>query len=62
MVNCFEVVPTDSKQVLDRTVNREKRLSLCASDRFRNGNRLVTCHSSSQRSVTRFVASCRQPR
>ncbi len=29
MVNCFEVVPTDSKQVLDRTVNREKTLSLC---------------------------------
>jgi len=29
MVNCFEVVPTDSKQVLDGTVNREKTLSLC---------------------------------
>jgi hypothetical protein len=29
MVNRFEVVPTDSKQVLDRTVNREKTLSLC---------------------------------
>ncbi len=28
MVNCFEVVPTDSEQVLDRTVNREKTLSL----------------------------------
>ena len=32
MVSCFEVVPTDSKQVLDRTVNREKTLSLWASD------------------------------
>ena len=29
MVNCFEVVPTDWKQVLDGTVNREKTLSLC---------------------------------
>ena len=29
MVNCFEVVPTDSKQVLAGTVNREKTLSLC---------------------------------
>ncbi len=28
MVNCFEVVPTDSEQVLNRTVNREKTLSL----------------------------------
>ena len=29
MVNCFEVVPTDSKQVLAGTVNREKTMSLC---------------------------------
>jgi len=29
MVNCFEMVPTDSKQVLDWTLNREKTLSLC---------------------------------
>ena len=29
MVNCFEAVPTDSKQFLNRTVNREKTLSLC---------------------------------
>ncbi len=29
MVNCFEVVPNDLKQLLDRTVNGEKTLSLC---------------------------------
>jgi len=28
-VNCFELVPTDSKQVLERSVNWEKTLSLC---------------------------------
>ncbi len=31
MVNCFEVVPIDSKQVLDRTGNRRKRW-VCAID------------------------------
>jgi hypothetical protein len=29
MVNCFEMVTTASNQVLDRTVNRKKTLSLC---------------------------------
>ncbi len=28
MVNCFEVVPTDSEQFMDRTVNREKALGV----------------------------------
>ncbi len=28
MVSCFKVVPTDSKQALDRTGNREKTLTL----------------------------------
>ena len=28
MVSCFKVVPTDPKQALDRTGNREKTLTL----------------------------------
>ena len=28
MVNCFELVPTDSEQVLNGTVNGEKTLGL----------------------------------
>ncbi len=28
MVNCFEVVTTNSEQILNRTVNREKALNL----------------------------------
>ena len=29
MMNGLQMMPTDSEQVLDRTVNREKTLSLC---------------------------------
>ena len=29
MMNGLKMMPTDSEQVLDRTVNREKTLSLC---------------------------------
>ena len=28
-MNGLQMMPTDSEQVLDRTVNREKTLSLC---------------------------------
>ena len=29
MVNCFKMMTTDSEEVLDWTVNREKTVSLC---------------------------------
>ena len=29
MMNGLQMMPTESEQVLDRTVNREKTLSLC---------------------------------